>query len=76
MKAVGEQSPLKWVKARRSSALNACVELAVDHDAILIRDSKDPTTCLRYSRLEIESFLDGAKRGEFDHLLLLVAEAR
>jgi hypothetical protein len=45
------------------------VELAVDQEFILLRDSKDPDTVLRYTRPELAAFLDGAKRGEFDHLL-------
>jgi hypothetical protein len=59
-----------WVKAERSSALNACVELTRDDDSILLRDSKDPRTQLRYTMLEIE----GIRRGEFDHLLRSVTE--
>lgn len=60
-----------WAKASRSASLNACVELAVHCNSILIRDSTDPGTHLRYSRLEFEPFLDGAERNEFDHLLQL-----
>ena len=63
------RSGLNWVKAKQSSAFNACVELAVDQEFILLRDSKDPDTVLRYTRPELAAFLDGAKRGEFDHLL-------
>ncbi len=43
--------------------------LAVDGDCILLRDSKEPDTHLRYSRLEIDAFMYGVKRGEFEHLL-------
>lgn len=60
---------LVWIKASVSSTINACVELAVDNDSILIRDSKNPGPFLSYSRIEIAAFLDGAKRGEFDHLV-------
>jgi Domain of unknown function (DUF397) len=49
--------------------MGACVEFASDGDMILVRDSKDPSTHLRYTRREIDAFLYGAKRGEFDHLL-------
>lgn len=59
----------KWIKASRSSAMNACVELAAAGEMILLRDSKNPETYLRYTVQEIEAFLDGAKRGEFDHLV-------
>jgi hypothetical protein len=58
-----------WVKASRSASLGACVELAVDGSMIALRDSKNPDIHLRYTCMEVEAFLDGAKRGEFDHLL-------
>lgn len=64
-----EPPELSWVKAEKSAGLHACVELAVDDDAILLRDSKSPGVCLRFSKLEIEAFLDGVKRSEFDHLV-------
>jgi hypothetical protein len=64
-----------WVKAERSSALNACVELTRDDDSILLRDSKDPRTQLRYTMLEIEVFFEGVRRGEFDHLLRSAGKA-
>ena len=60
---------LRWIKARRSVAANACVELAVDGDLIALRDSKDPDVVLRLTRSEMSAFLDGAKQGEFDHLV-------
>jgi hypothetical protein len=58
----------KWVKASRSANVGACVELARDGNAILLRDSKDPAVHLRYSVEEIRAFFDGVKRCEFDHL--------
>lgn len=58
-----------WVKASASSAINACVEMAPVPDAVLVRDSKDPGSALRFTPLEIAAWLDGAKRGEFDHLV-------
>jgi hypothetical protein len=36
---------------------------------IALRDSKTPEIHLFYTRAEIDAFLYGAKRGEFDHLL-------
>jgi hypothetical protein len=62
-------SNLRWIKASRSAALNACVELAPCGDMIALRDSKDPSVMLRLTHLEISAFIDGAKRGEFDHLV-------
>lgn len=60
-----------WQKATMSQALNACVEVASDPDgdAVWIRDSKEPAVVQRYTRQEFACFLDGAKRGEFDHLI-------
>jgi Domain of unknown function (DUF397) len=69
VKALG-QNGLTWVKSSRSAALNACVELATDGETIFLRDSKEPDTHLRYTPREIEAFLYGAKRGEFDHLIM------
>ena len=60
---------LKWVKASMSASLSACVELAPWKDMIALRDSKDPSVVLRLTPLEITAFIDGAKRGEFDHLI-------
>jgi hypothetical protein len=61
---------LTWVKASASVGTGACVELALHGQAIFIRDSKAPDgPALRYTFAEVAAFLDGAKRGEFDHLL-------
>ena len=60
---------LDWIKARRSYGLGECVELAADGDMIALRDSKDPAVRLHFTRAELAAFLDGARRGEFDHLL-------
>ena len=64
-----EQTGLKWIKASKSMPSGACVELAPYGDAILLRDSKNPRVLLRYTAAEIDAFLDGAKKGEFDHLV-------
>lgn len=60
---------LHWIKARSSLAANACVELALDGDLIALRNSRKPNDVHRYSPAEFAAFLDGARRGEFDHLL-------
>lgn len=60
---------LTWHKAAKSLPQGACVELARADDVIVMRDSKDPDgPVLTFSAIEIDAFLDGAKRGEFDHL--------
>jgi len=58
-----------WVKATASSAINACVEMALDQGAILVRHSGDSGPILRFTPLEFAAWLHGAKAGEFDHLL-------
>jgi hypothetical protein len=51
-------------------AANACVELTRAGEFIALRDSKNPGIApLYYTCAEFDAFLDGAKRGEFDHLL-------
>jgi len=59
---------MTWIKASRSVASGACVELAADGELIALRDSKEPGTVLRFTRDEMIAFLDGVVRGEFDHL--------
>ncbi|MHA6625744.1 DUF397 domain-containing protein [Pseudonocardia sichuanensis] len=61
---------LDWVKASRSYGHGDCVELAPAGDMIALRDSKRPEAPhLLFTRAEMAAFLDGARRGEFDHLL-------
>ncbi|OLT14232.1 hypothetical protein BJF78_19730 [Pseudonocardia sp. CNS-139] len=64
-----DQAGLTWHKASKSHGVGACVELAVSGERILLRDSKNPGVHLSYTPAEIDAFIDGAKRGEFDHLL-------
>jgi len=60
---------LHWIKASMSMPSGACIELAADGHLIALRNSRDPRVVLRYTHGELAAFLDGAKRGEFDHLL-------
>lgn len=48
-----------------------CVELArLDGGNIAVRHSKNPNgPAIIYTPAEIDAFLDGAKKGEFDNLL-------
>lgn len=64
-----QSKDLHWIKASRSYASTQCVELAPAGDMIALRDSKNPDSYLFYTREEIGAFIDGAKRGEFDHLI-------
>jgi hypothetical protein len=48
----------------------ACVEQRAADDMIEVRDSKDRSgPVLRFTRAEFAAWLEGARRGEFDHLL-------
>jgi hypothetical protein len=60
---------MTWIKASRSVASGACVELAADGELIALRDSKEPSRVLRFTRAEMSAFLDGAAQGEFDQLV-------
>ncbi len=64
-----EQSDLQWIKASKSFPNGACVELAQAGNTILLRDSKNPDMVFHYSPAEMDAFLDGVKKGEFDHLV-------
>jgi uncharacterized protein DUF397 len=66
----GASDNLEWFKASRSYGIGECVELAADGDMIALRDSKNPDIPrLRFTRSEIAAFIDGARQGEFDHLI-------
>lgn len=60
---------LVWVKARRSVATNACVEVAAAGDLVALRNSRDPAVVLLFTRAELRAFLGGAVDGDFDHLV-------
>ena len=58
-----------WIKASRSAASGSCVEMRQQGGAIEVRDSKDPDgPVLRFTRSEFLAWVDGAARGEFQHL--------
>lgn len=56
-----------WISA---SSNGACVEMRRAADGCVeVRDSKgDDSMILTFTREEFSAWLDGAKRGEFDHL--------
>jgi hypothetical protein len=59
----------QWVKASRSGGNAQCVEMRRAGDAIEVRHSRHPDgPTLRYTSGEFAAWLDGAKKGEFDHL--------
>jgi hypothetical protein len=61
----------RWIMSSRSSGNGgSCVEARRHEGLIEVRNSKAPEAGLvRFSALEWDSFLDGAKKGEFDELL-------
>jgi len=60
-----------WLKATASNGGGGCVEVA--DLGIAIRDSKDSDgPHLHYTRAEFAAFLQGARGGEFDHLVSAV----
>lgn len=61
----------EWVKASASGGNGGnCVEQRRSGEAIEVRDSKDRSgPVLRFTPAEFAAWLDGAKRGEFDHLI-------
>ncbi|MBI1757761.1 MAG: DUF397 domain-containing protein [Actinobacteria bacterium] len=57
-----------WIKAA-SSGEGDCVEMRRNAGGIEVRDSKDPASpVLRFTPAEFAAWLDGATKGEFDHL--------
>ena len=60
----------RWIKASRSDATGNCVELRRNGDVVEMRDSKHPAgPVLRFTGAELAAWLDGAAKGEFDHLV-------
>jgi hypothetical protein len=58
-----------WIKASASNHQGECVEVQRADDAVLVRDSTDPDgPTLRFTPGEFAAWIDGAKKGEFDHL--------
>lgn len=62
-------SSIRWQKSSYSSEGNACVEIAVAAEVILIRESDDPETVVSTTPEKLSAFIRGIKAGEFDDLL-------
>ncbi len=60
-----------WIKATASDEAQCCVEQRRHGGMIEVRDPKDGGTgpVLRFTPAEYAAWLDGAGKGEFDHLL-------
>jgi hypothetical protein len=60
-----------WTKASASDASGSCVEQRRHDGMIEVRDTKaeGQGPVLRFTSAEFAAWLDGARRGEFDHLV-------
>ncbi|HEX5495300.1 MAG TPA: DUF397 domain-containing protein [Mycobacteriales bacterium] len=60
-----------WIMSSRSTGNGgSCVQARRRADLIEVRNSKDPNAgTVRFTTEEWDSFLDGAKKGEFDLLI-------
>lgn len=63
---------MKFIKASASCGAGQCVETAGCEHGVDVRDSKDPSgPVLHFTTAEFAAWLDGAKKGEFDHLIVV-----
>ncbi len=64
-------SDTSWIMSSRSTGNGgSCVQARRQSDLIEVRNSKQPDAgTVRFTLEEWDSFLDGAKKGEFDQLL-------
>jgi hypothetical protein len=59
-------TPLDWRKSAYCSS-SGCIEVAVDADAYLVRDSKNPDgPRLTFDQSEWTAFVAGVRAGDFD----------
>ncbi|GAA4842460.1 DUF397 domain-containing protein [Actinomycetospora corticicola] len=64
------QQQVAWMKSALSESRGMCVEVASLPGGVGLRHSVTPEDgALLFTRDEFAAFLDGAKRGEFDHLI-------
>lgn len=60
----------RWIKSSASAGVGMCVEAAPLPAGVAVRHSVTPEDgAILFSRDEFRAFLDGAKKGEFDHLV-------
>lgn len=59
-----------WIKAAASGGTGNCVEMRHIAGVVEVRDTKDHGVGPRlgFTRAEFAAWIDGAKKGEFDHL--------
>lgn len=61
----------EWIKSSYSSGAGQCVEMRAIPGGVQIRDSKNPAGPVleNITTPELAAWIDGAKNGEFDHLV-------
>jgi hypothetical protein len=61
-----------WRKSQASNPSGNCVEMAALPDgSVAVRNSRHPSgPALVYTRAEVAAFLEGARAGEFDDLVM------
>jgi hypothetical protein len=67
-----EPRTTEWIKASASGGQGGqCVQMRPHEGAVEVRDSKHGNAgpVLGFTKGEFAAWLDGAKRGEFDHLV-------
>ncbi|MFF7095340.1 DUF397 domain-containing protein [Streptomyces rubradiris] len=61
---------IQWQKSSFSTdAEGNCLEVAIQDDVILVRESDAPDMVIRTTRAKLAAFLEGAKAGEFDRFV-------
>lgn len=69
MDGIRDRKSLTWFTSL-SCESGACVQVASDQNAILIRNSRQPEgPLLEYTPEEWHEFVSGIKKGDFDDLL-------
>lgn len=75
MKLVVDGAERNFVKASRSHIDGKeCVHVAVEGNTAFVVESDNPSVVVETSVRNLAVFLDGVKRGEFDHLVAGVLE--
>lgn len=59
----------EWIKASHSAGIGACVEVCRDGSEIILRNSRAPQMEQSFTQAEFAAFVEGARLGEFDHLI-------
>ncbi|MFD7984450.1 DUF397 domain-containing protein [Kitasatospora indigofera] len=63
-------TPTTWQKSSYSGGGDGadCIELAVQDDTVLLRESDAPDVVVTTTPAKLRAFILGVKAGEFDHL--------